>query len=83
MLRELTMVCGCETEYDVKTSFGEHVEVGGHCFTLRGIGEVIGADSVAARGDFEVRSLRGGVPSTMAPEKRLCRVQLRPPSTPS
>ena len=74
----VTMVRGYETERDVKMSIGEHVEVGGYRFTFRGVGEVSGPNYVAARGDIEVQSLRGGAPFTMAPEKRLYKVQQTP-----
>ena len=74
----VTMVRGYETERDVKMSFGEHVDVAGYRFTLRGVQEVSGPNYVAARGDVEVRRVEGGTPFTMAPEKRLYKVQQMP-----
>ena len=74
----VTMVRGYETERDVKMSVGDHVYVGGYRFTFRGAQEFSGANYVAARGDIEVRPLAGGAPFTMAPEKRLYKVQQMP-----
>jgi cytochrome c-type biogenesis protein CcmF len=73
----VTMVRGYETERDVKMTIGDQVEVGGYRFTFRGVQEVAGVNYVAVRGDIEVR--RGdGAPYTMAPEKRLYKVQRTP-----
>ena len=74
----VTMVRGYETEQDVKMSIGDHLEVAGYRFTFRGVSEVTGPNYVAARGDIEVRKGESGTPFTMAPEKRMYKVQQMP-----
>jgi len=74
----VTLVRGNETERDVTLSVGDHVDVGGYRFTFRGVDEVRGANYIAVRGDIEVRPVAGGAPFTMAPEKRVYRVQKMP-----
>ena len=74
----VTMVRGYETEQDVKMSIGDHLEVSGYRFTFRGVSEVAGPNYVAARGDIEVRKGADGTPFTMAPEKRMYKVQQMP-----
>ncbi len=73
----VTMVRGYEVERDVKMAVGDHVEVGGWRFELRGVQELRGPNYLAARADFEVR--RGdGKAFAMQPEKRLYKVQQMP-----
>jgi cytochrome c-type biogenesis protein CcmF len=73
----VTMVRGYEVERDVKMAVGDHVEVGGWRFELRGVQELRGPNYLAARADFEVR--RGdGKAFSMQPEKRLYKVQQMP-----
>ena len=74
----VTMVRGYETEQDVKMSIGDHLEVSGYRFTFRGVSEITGPNYVAARGDIEVRQGADGTPFTMAPEKRMYKVQQMP-----
>jgi len=73
----VTMVRGYETERDVKMHVGDHVEVAGHVFRFRGVQETSGPNYVAVRAAIEVQR-PGGTPFTMAPEKRLYKVQQMP-----
>jgi len=74
----VTMVRGYETERDVKMVVGDHVEAGGYRFTLRSVGEVSGPNYMAARAAVEVQPPGGGTPFTLAPEKRIYKVQQMP-----
>jgi cytochrome c-type biogenesis protein CcmF len=74
----VTMVRGFETERDVKMTVGDHVEAGGYRFTLRGVNEVTGPNYLAARAAVEVQPPGGGAAFTLAPEKRIYKVQQMP-----
>lgn len=73
----VTMVKGYEVETDVKMAIGDGVTVGNHRFTFRGVEETTGPNFVAVRARIEVQR-DGGEPFTMAPEKRLYKVQQMP-----
>jgi cytochrome c-type biogenesis protein CcmF len=74
----VTMVRGYETERDVKMGLGDHVDVAGYRFTFRGVQETTGANYTAVRGNIGVQPVAGGASFTMAPEKRLYKVQQMP-----
>jgi cytochrome c-type biogenesis protein CcmF len=73
----VTMVRSYEEQHDVKMRVGDHVEAAGWRFTLDGLGEHQGPNYIALRARFSV-TRDGGRPFTMAPEKRLYKVQQMP-----
>jgi cytochrome c-type biogenesis protein CcmF len=73
----VTMVRGYETERDVRMQVGDHVEAGGYRFTFLGVSESKGPNYLAVRAAIEVQR-DGDAPFTMAPEKRLYKVQQMP-----
>lgn len=73
----VTMVKGYEVETDVKMAVGDGVTAGGYRFVFQGVEETTGANFVAVRARIEVQP-EGGSPFTMAPEKRLYKVQQMP-----
>ena len=73
----VTMVKGYEVETDVKMAVGDGVTVGTHRFVFQGVEETTGPNFVAVRARIEVQR-EGGERFTMAPEKRLYKVQQMP-----
>ncbi|MBK6322003.1 MAG: heme lyase CcmF/NrfE family subunit [Burkholderiales bacterium] len=66
----VTMVGGYQQEQDVRMEPGDTVTVGGYQFKMLGITDVAGPNYTAARGEFEVQSVKGGAVQTLLPEKR-------------
>jgi cytochrome c-type biogenesis protein CcmF len=73
----VTMVKGYEVETDVKMAVGDGVTAGGYRFVFHGVEETTGPNFVAVRARIEVQR-EGGSTFTMAPEKRLYKVQQMP-----
>jgi cytochrome c-type biogenesis protein CcmF len=73
----VTMVNSYEQQRDVKMRIGDHVELAGWRFTLDALNEVPGPNYVALRGRFTVQR-EGQAAFTLAPEKRLYKVQQMP-----
>ncbi len=73
----VTMVKGYEVERDVKMSIGDSIRVGPDRFVFKGIAEHPGPNFTAVRASLDVQPDRGAA-FTMAPEKRLYRVQQMP-----
>jgi cytochrome c-type biogenesis protein CcmF len=65
----ITMVANYQTERDVKMNLGDHVELAGYSFTLKGVRQVPGPNYMAARGEVEV-TRSGHQVALLNPEKR-------------
>ncbi|HUK03461.1 MAG TPA: heme lyase CcmF/NrfE family subunit [Burkholderiales bacterium] len=73
----VTLVKSYETERDLRMAPGESVTLGGYTFRFDGVREVPGPNYRAARGTVVVT--RDGAPvASLAPEKRIYRVQQNP-----
>ncbi|MBI4985812.1 MAG: heme lyase CcmF/NrfE family subunit [Rhodocyclales bacterium] len=73
----VTLVKGYESANEVRMAAGDTTAVAGYSFRMLDIEEVRGPNYVAARAHLEV-SRDGHVLTTMAPEKRVYRVQRMP-----
>ncbi|CAD5372324.1 heme lyase, CcmF subunit [Rubrivivax sp. A210] len=76
----VTMVRGYEAERDVRLNIGDHVDLAGFRFTFQGVQETRGPNYAAVRGSIEVKRPDDAsfTPFTMAPEKRVYKVQQMP-----
>ena len=73
----VTLVKSYESERDLRMAPGETTTLGGYSFRFEGVKEVAGPNYAAVRGAITVQ--RDGEPvATLAPEKRIYRVQRNP-----
>jgi cytochrome c-type biogenesis protein CcmF len=73
----VTMVRGYELERDVSMRIGDHTDLAGWRFTLKGLEEVQGPNYRGVQGRVEV-SRDGRAVAELRPEKRIYRVQQSP-----